>query len=102
MAGRRSASDLHRAKHALERDVERVGGRLQLDRLVSETERRDILLVDQERRWSHSAEQEPSLFLPDGSPADLMERPAGQNRSWTADEQATRRTFHAAADRLFV
>jgi hypothetical protein len=61
-----------------------------------------ILLVDQERRWSHSAAQEPSLFLPDGSPAEPMERPAGQNRSWTADEQPPPRTFHAAADRLLV
>jgi len=61
-----------------------------------------ILLVDQERRWSHSAEQEPSLFRPDGSPADPIEEPAGQNRSWTADEQPLPRTFPAAADRLLV
>ena len=61
-----------------------------------------ILLVDQERRWSYSAEQEASLFLPDGSPADRVERLADQNRSWTADEQPAARTFHAAADRLLV
>ena len=41
-------SDLHRAQHALEGDVERIGGRLQLDRLVREAERRDVLLVDQQ------------------------------------------------------
>lgn len=61
-----------------------------------------ILLVDQKRRWHHSAEQEPSLFLPDGSPATSTEWPTDPNRSWTAGEQAPRKTFNPAADRLFV
>ena len=46
-------SDLHRAQDALERDIERIGGGLQLDRLVREAERRDVLLVDEEIRGIH-------------------------------------------------
>jgi hypothetical protein len=61
-----------------------------------------ILLIDQKRRWSRSAQQEPSLFLPDGSPADLAEQPPSPNRSWTADEQPTWKAFDPAADRLFI
>lgn len=60
------------------------------------------LLVDQKRRWSHSAEQEPSLFLPDGRPVTPSEQPADPNRFWTVGEQAPRKTFNPAADRLFV
>jgi len=77
-------------------------GWLGLAGLVAAVAVLSILQVDQERRWSQSAEQEPSLFLPDGSPADLVEPTASQNRSWTADEQSPRRTFHTAADRLLV
>lgn len=67
------------------------------------------LLVDQKRRWSHSADQEPCRFLPDGTPVgksvpapSLDQRMPDLNRSWTAPEQATPQTFHAAADRLLV
>ena len=60
-----------------------------------------VLLVDQKRRWSHSADQEPCLFLPDGSPA-TPEQEADQNSLWTAGEQGLRKSFNPAADRLFV
>jgi hypothetical protein len=61
-----------------------------------------VLLIDQKRRWRHSAQAEPSRFLPDGSRAEPVEQPAGPNRSWTADEQSPRKAFDPAADRLFV
>jgi len=60
-----------------------------------------ILLVDQKRRWGHSADQEPCLFLPDGSPATPPHHP-DQNRSWTEAEQDFQKSFNPAADRLFV
>ena len=63
-----------------------------------------LLLLDQKNRWARAAEQAPSLFLPDGSPAApaaiATEQPASQNRSWTAGEQTSRQTFTPAADRL--
>lgn len=60
------------------------------------------LLLDQKRRWIHSAEQEPCLFLPDGSPATPPLASVDPNRQWTAGEQGLRKTFNPAADRLFV
>lgn len=61
-----------------------------------------LLLVDQKNRWGSSADQAPSLFLPDGSPVARREPPAVPNRPWTAVEQAARTASHPAADRLLV
>ncbi len=45
-----SRLELHRAKDPAERGVERVALGLELDRLVGEPQRRDVLLVHQELR----------------------------------------------------